>query len=675
MKITAIFGLTVALSAPGRLISQDNQNWNSVMEQLVSSTDEDTDPGQTVLYFEELHDNPLNINLASPWQLLSLPFLSENDVEEISAYLYLHGPLLSMGELRLIPGLDYEKRQLLQHFVYIGPGPDERQKIRLGDVLKYGKMEVVQGAAVPLYTREGYKRHSADVLYRYPNREYLGSRVGHSLRLEFSWNSRIRLGITAQKDAGEPFFEKRPAGYDFYTPYLYVLDVGGLNTVVLGRYKVSAGCGLLLGSGFSMGSIADAAKRSGTAVKPHSSCRETGYLTGAAVQWGKKTEFTAFMSSQMTDASLAENGSISSFKTDGYHRTLLEFSRKHNCRQNTAGMAAQYEKQGTAVGVTSVLEHFSRELPDGGHFMGGLSADFAIRRPSFAVWGETAADLAGRSAASLGNLMLRLPRRYELTLSARYYSPRYKSLHSSAMAQSAVSNEYGFLTSVKRENGRINASCFIDVFGHPGASYWSDRPTHGIQFKSTTGCQKVLCGKLDMNLNYKAIQKDCKETDRLEYMHTARLKLTYKLENAGEWSAQSQWILCYSTFPGKGQSWGKALNGNIRYSKASGSGKVYDLYVSGCLFSTGSYDSSVSIYENCPRYGSGFMTLSGQGLRTSAMMKIYFPCKLQLTAKIGSTMYRDRDSMGSGAARLDQSHKEDLEIQTIWKFSAANFLF
>ncbi len=675
MKKTAIIGLAAALSVPCRLVSQDNQNWNSAMELLAGSADEGINPEQTVLYFEELRDNPLNINRASPWQLLSMPFLSENDVEEISAYLYLHGPLLSLGELQLIPGLDYEKRQLLKQFVYIGPGPDENQKIRLSNVLKYGKMEVIQGADIPLYAREGYKKHSADVLRRYPNREYLGNRVGHNLRLSFSWNSRIRLGITSQKDAGEPFFEKRPAGYDFYAPYLYVQNAGRLNTVVLGRYRISAGCGLLLGSGFSMGSGADAAKRSGTVVRPHSSSSETGYFTGAAVQFGKKTEFTAFVSSQMTDAVLAENGNISSFKTDGYHRTPLEFSRKHNCRQNTLGIAAQYEKQGMALGLTSVLDHFSRKLPDGGHFSGGLSADFAIRRPSFAVWGETAADLDSRSVASLYNLTLRLPQRYELTLSTRYYGQHYESLHSCAMAQSEVSDEYGFLASIKRENGRVNVCCFIDAFGHPGASYWSDKPTHGIQFKTTTDCRGVFNGRLNVTLNYKAVQKDCKETDRLEYMHTARLKLTHKLENTGGWSAQSQWMLCYSTFPGKKQSWGKALNGNIGYSKESSDGKNFDFYVSGCLFSTGSYDSSVSIYENGPRYGFGFMTLSGQGLRTSAMVKIGLPCKLQLTVKIGSTVYRDRDSTGSGAAKLDQNHKEDLGIQAIWKFCAANFLF
>lgn len=675
MKNAEIICLAAAVMAPCRSLPQKSTGWDSVLEQLAVADSDDTDPQQTILKYEELHDNPLNINRSSPQQLMTLPFLSENDVEEISAYIYMHGPLLSMGELQLIRGLDYEKREILKHFVFIGPGPEERRKIRLKDVLRYGKLETVQSADIPLYTRDGYRNHSASVLQKYPNREYLGTRVGHSLRLSFSYNSGIRFGLTAQKDAGEPFFEKRPAGYDFYSPYMLIQDIGRLKTVALGRYRVSTGCGLLMGTGFSMGSGADAARRTGVSVKPHSSGSETGYLTGAAVQWGKKTEFTAFASCQMTDANLSDDGSISSFKTDGYHRTPLEFSRKHNIRQNTAGAAVQYDRHGTALGAAIIAEHFSHKLPDNGCTLFGLSADFAIRRPRFSIWGETAANLCNGATATLDNLLLRLPGHHDLTLSLRWYSPRYESLHSSGMAQSEVHNEYGFMASVRRESGRVKTGCLIDFFGHREPCYQASAPSHGIQFRSTASCSRVFDGTLKASLNFKAVQKDCAGTGGLEYMRTVRLKLRHETGSADGWSAQSQWLLNMSSFPGKGRSWGKAVNGHIRHSVNLNGGTGLEFYVSGCLFSTGSYDSAVSIYENGPRYGFGFMTLSGKGCRMAAMAKISLPCRLQLTAKIGSTIYSDRDSMGSGAAKLDSSHKEDLGIQTIWKFSAANFLF
>lgn len=674
MKNTGIVCLAAALLAPCRLYSGNGNEWDSVLERLASSYGEDLDPGRTVLLLEELHDNPLNINRASPQQLMSLPFLSDGDVEEISAYIYFHGPMLSMGELQLVPGLDYDKRQLLRQFVYIGPGPDEHGGIRLKDVFRYGKLEAVQGADIPLYTREGYREHPAEVLRRYPNREYLGTRVGHSLRLSFNWNSRIRFGLTAQKDAGEPFFEKRPAGYDFYSPYLFLQDTGPLKTIALGRYKVSTGCGLLMGSGFGIGPGPDAATRTGVSVRPHSSCSETGYLTGTAVQWGKKVGVTAFASSQLTDASTASDGSISSFKTDGYHRTPLEFSRKHNCRQNTAGAAIQYDRQGTAIGAAVLAEHFSRRLADGDGTLYGLSADFAIRRPRFSIWGETAANVRNGAVATLDNLLLRLPGHYDLTLSLRWYSPQYESLHSSGMSQSEVRNEYGFMASVKRGTGRLKTDCFIDVFGHQQPRYQASLPSHGLQIRSTASCNRLFDGTLKASLNFKAVQKDCAGTGGLEYMRTTRFKLGHETGGADGWSAKGQLMLNLSTFPGKGRSWGKAVNGQVRYSMSHNDGKGLDIYVSGCLFSTDSYDSAVNIYENGPKYGFGFMTLSGKGCRMAAMIKVGFRCGLELVMKTGSTAYFDRDSMGSGAAKLDSSHREDVGIQAIWKFQATEFL-
>lgn len=674
MKNAGLLCLAAALIVPCRLFPQDYPAWDNVLDYLVNTISDDTDHQQAILLFEELHDNPLNINRASPQQLMSLPFLSDGDVEEISAYIYLHGPMLSIGELQLVPGLDYDKRKLLRQFIYIGPGPDERSKIRFRDVLRYGKLEAVQGADIPLYTREGYKEHTAAVLRRYPNREYLGTRVGHSLRLSFNWNSRIRLGITAQKDAGEPFFEKRPAGYDFYSPYLHMQDIGPFKTIAIGRYKVSTGCGLLLGSGFNMGSGTDAARRSGVLVKPHSSCSETGYLTGTALQWGRRVEYTLFASSQLTDANLNSNGLISSFKTDGYHRTPLEFSRKHNCRQNTGGAALQYDRQGVAFGASAFMEHFSHELQNGNGTCCGLSADFAIRQPGFAVWGETAANLRNCAIATLGNLLLRLPEHHELTMSARYYSPQYESFHSSGMAQSEVHNEYGFMTSIKRGNGRIRSDCLVDVFGHPEPCYSASKPSHGLQIRSVTSCNGILQGTMKGTFNYKAIQKDCKETGKLEYMNTVRFKLRYESGTEPGLGTQSQCMFNVSSFPGKGHSFGKAIQEQLKYIGKCSNGISFDLCLSGCLFSTDSYDSAVSIYENGPRYAFGFMTLSGKGCRLAAMAKVSFPCRLQIVAKIGSTMYSDRGSMGSGAAKIDSSHKEDIGIQAIWKFQAADFL-
>ena len=42
-------------------------------------------------------------------------------------------------------------------------------------------------------------------LEKYPNRKYYGNPVYHNLRYRFQYRNQLYMGLTAEKDAGEPF--------------------------------------------------------------------------------------------------------------------------------------------------------------------------------------------------------------------------------------------------------------------------------------------------------------------------------------------------------------------------------------------------------------------------------------------------------------------------------------
>ena len=65
--------------------------------------------------YESMHESPLNINTATREELSQLPFLTFKQIEDIHAYIYMHGPMLSLGELQLTGSLDYETRKMLRH--------------------------------------------------------------------------------------------------------------------------------------------------------------------------------------------------------------------------------------------------------------------------------------------------------------------------------------------------------------------------------------------------------------------------------------------------------------------------------------------------------------------------------------------------------------------------------
>ena len=124
--------------------------WDSVLETLLSDEELSADALEELSdMYESLHADPLNINTATREELSMLPFLTDRQIEDIHAYIYMHGPMLTLGELQLTGSLDYATRRLLRHFVYAGEVPSVREKLRLADVLPGGRSsrtEPMQGA-------------------------------------------------------------------------------------------------------------------------------------------------------------------------------------------------------------------------------------------------------------------------------------------------------------------------------------------------------------------------------------------------------------------------------------------------------------------------------------------------------------------------------------------------
>lgn len=76
----------------------------------------------------------------------------------------------------------------------------------------------------------------------------------HNLRYSFHYRDQIYAGITAEKDAGEPFFTgQNKKGYDFYSLYLLIRNIGHFKALALGNYRVSYGYGLVINTDFGMG--------------------------------------------------------------------------------------------------------------------------------------------------------------------------------------------------------------------------------------------------------------------------------------------------------------------------------------------------------------------------------------------------------------------------------------
>ena len=136
-------------------------SWDDFVQELTADEElvEDEDWLSFVEELKVLHDSPLNINTASVSDLLRLPFLTEEQIEQIHAYIYLHGAMQSLGELRLVPLIDEQTRRWLSLFVFAGPAAAPEKTER--SFAKTVRHSLSSRIDVPLYYRQGFQKPKA----------------------------------------------------------------------------------------------------------------------------------------------------------------------------------------------------------------------------------------------------------------------------------------------------------------------------------------------------------------------------------------------------------------------------------------------------------------------------------------------------------------------------------
>ena len=179
-------------------------DWQESLREWLTAEDMEESYGEELLeQLEERVQTPINLNQTSREELEALPFLTALQVEDIMEYLDHYKPVRSLSELQMVKGLDYHTRRLLQHFVVAGEERKPSVWPTLDDLLKRGHHRLTATGKIPFYERQGDRNG------------YLGYKYRHDVRYQYTLDNRIKAGITAAQDAGEPFFtNKNSWGYD-----------------------------------------------------------------------------------------------------------------------------------------------------------------------------------------------------------------------------------------------------------------------------------------------------------------------------------------------------------------------------------------------------------------------------------------------------------------------------
>lgn len=657
--------------------------WEEMAEQLIN--DEEESSFQWDNNFEELSElkeNPININTATKEQLEQFPFLSDQIIENILYYLYKYGPMLSEHELMMIEDIDRQTIKYLRPFIVFKQPEKEEYRPTLKQIMKYGKQELSTRVDIPFYVKAGYKQYSAEVLKKNPNKMYLGYGYYNNLRYRFHYRDKIEFGVTAEKDAGEPFFAgNNKKGYDFYSLYLLIHNLGKFKTLAVGNYRLSYGYGLVINTDFGMGKTATLStlRNKSQGIRKHSSTDEYNYFQGIAGSYHLKKRLTldAFYSYRQMDG-IVDNRFITSLKKDGYHRLIRDFEKKNALTNQVIGSNLSYDGKYCELGLTAVYNVFNKLLnpdlkpynkfyPRGQDFY-NIGANYKFFWKRFTLLGETAIDKRG-TMATMNMLRYSLKGGSELIVMNRYYDAKYQSIYARSIGEgSSVQNESGFYIGLEtRLLQYLKMTCYSDFFYFPWKKYLVSQPaTKGfdglVQLSYSPTYELGMFIRYRYKNKYKDFTGDDKIKTTIPYIQQkCRYQLNYTAKD--KWALKTIFDYVRVNYQSQLPSIGFLISQSIMYKFHS-----WQLDLNGAWFSTDNYDSRLTVYEKNVLYAFSMPSLFYKGVRLALNARYEVNKHIIFQAKYGNTHYFNRETISSGLEEIDGNTKSDLYLQVRIKF-------
>ena len=644
-------------------VNAQTQNWQDALHQWMNSEDMEESYGpETMELLEELAETKINLNQTTREELEQLPFLSAQQVEAIVEYLYRYAPMRSLNELQMITSLDYDTRQLLLFFVEIGPEKAKRIWPTLPDIQQDGRHTITGTIKIPFYERKG------------DSDNYLGYKYRHDLRYQFNYKNRIKFGLTAAQDAGEPFFANcNKAGYDFYSYYLQIRDMGRLESLNLGMYRVQLGMGLIMNTGFHLGKLAtlQSLGRSSHTMTAHASRSQYGYLRGVAatIHLSRQWHLTAFASYRPMDATLNADETARTLLTDGYHRTQTEIDKKSNTHETDLGISTGWRKGTLYINANAVYTRFDRQLKpqkenalyrqynaEGNDFF-NASLDYGYTNPFWSISGETALNRDGALAA-IHSICFRPTDTWKLTAIHRYYDKRYTALHASSFSEgSSVQNEHGlYLGATWNPSWSWLLQGYVDYAHFSWARYLVSSESDAFDALLLTRYSKKQWS-VEARYRFHLRQRDNTDNTLLinRYEHRLRLGSSYNLMSQLTLRTQADAAMVTWT--------GNNTKGVMISQQALWQWKFLETKAFVGWFHTDDYDSRLYQYEPSVLYDYSFPAFYGHGIRYSLMTQAKIGTHFMVSAKMGVTNYFDRSVISSGLQQINASSMADLLLQ------------
>ena len=437
----------------------------------------------------EIAQNPINPNQTTANELSRLHFLSDEQIDAILLYQYLH-PFQEIYELQLIDCLkDYEIRNLLP-FVYVGQIKEEKN-MYFREVFHYAKHEI---------TLRTDARNIED---------FEGDPMYGKLRYRFNYQNRVMAGVTISRTPGATWENINYGGF------IELRDMGPMKGIVAGNYQANFGYGLVIGSPFKRG--------------------KTAYIQSTATTDEGLKKFGSVGDSYNYFHGVGATAKVSSWADVSVFYSLREGKEEWN---HVVGVNATGRWNRLKVGITAVenieatLSQF-KERSQASYSL-EVKGDETKRRVASGVMGVNArwnmgkVDIWGEVATSHGNkwgmgvitgVRYRPISDVNLLAIYRYYSPEFDNVYANSLCSwSRMKDEHGGYLGVeynRLKNWQLSA--FGDV--------WKSG------FETMAQADFIPQKDCRMHTRFRIKRKDEKDT------YSLRWNMVYKF---GQWKMKTQ---------------------------------------------------------------------------------------------------------------------------------------
>lgn len=656
----------LALLCCGSALAQ--QPINTQLEDLLELLEEEevgtTDGEDLMERYDGYRDNPFNLNDTAG--LDGFPFLNDFQIDALRSYIQQYGFLRSLNELQLINGFDAYTIALISPIVATTE-PTMDNHFTFGDMLRYGKNDLVAGYGSVLERARGYREAIYD-----------GSPLHLYGRYRFRYSDRVQLQLSWDKDPGESLFSSsQPRGFDFYGFHIMLNDFGKFKRTIIGQYQLQFGQGLTLWTGFApFGATTTNISRVAQGIRPASAYVEYGFLQGAAttLSINKHWYATAFYSNVMRDATATQ-----SYFLSGYHRTASELEKRNQIREQLIGGNVQYQSQNLQIGVTAYFMHLDKALmPDTNRynqytFRGdenynlGVHGKFLLGKALF--FGEVAMS-QNNAFAGIGGMQYNLNNDNRFCAYYRNYATDYQNLYAAAVGQQRRNqNEHGLCLNFQTLLPLgFHALLRADFYRFPWLRYQVYAPSYGTEYRLNLSRNLQSGIDIELRYRYKSGFDNTTLPDHAEYLvqQTTRQQVQANLQyTTGGWELTTR--IAYTHFQSEFE---QAKEGFLLYQDVSfHAGKLpLTLTARFALFDIDDYDARLYAVESDMAYSFSSTTYLDQGLRSYLVVRYNITPSLSLAAKYAITAYSDKETVGTGYEAIDANHKQVWKIQLHWKF-------